>query len=110
MPVSNEASEMAISKSKKVVAITQGFAIVLVVGVLLLSSLITIGIVLQQDAIADRLLDCTIPTGACYQEKVGDSQLKNAVTLLSIVEYCSNIHPDSVPNMETCINKEVSER
>ena len=108
MPVSDSASEMSIAKSKKVIAVTQGFAIVLVTGVLLLSSLITIGIVLQQDAIADRILDCTVPTGTCYKEKVGDTQLLNAVNLLTIVEYCGYKHPDSVPDMKTCVNQEVS--
>lgn len=104
----DENNEVVITKSKKVVALTKSVFAALII-ILFFFSVGSVLLILEnQERAADRILDCTTPTGRCYQEKIADSQLRNAVTLLTIVEYCANIYPDSVTKMEACVNKEVT--
>ena len=101
-------NEVVIAKSKKVVALTKSvFAAVVII--LFFFSVGSVLLILEnQERAADRILDCTTPTGACYQSKIADSQLRNAVMLLTIVEFCANKFPESVEQMTACVNKEVS--
>ncbi len=99
--------EAVISKSKKVVALTKSVFAALLIFLFFFSVGSTIVILRNQEKAADRILNCTVPTGGCYKAKVKDSQLRNAVSLLSVVEYCSNVNPSSVEAMEKCINKEI---
>lgn len=104
----DENHEVIISKSKKVVALTKSVFVTLLIFLFFFSIGSTMLILRNQEKVADRLLECTVPTGQCYKDKVKDSQIKNAVSLLSVVEFCSNQHPDSVEDMQICINAEVS--
>ena len=96
-----------IAKSKKVVALTKSVFAALLIFLFFFSVGSTMVILKNQEQAADRILNCSIPTGGCYKAKVKDSQLKNAVQLLSIVEFCSNLNPSSVEAMEKCINQEI---
>lgn len=110
MPVSEVAEEMATTKSKKVIAITQGVAITTVILSLLLTSFATIIILLSQDRAGSKILDCVIPGGLCYETKIAINNQSNTADIMTIVTYCSNKNPDDLIKLKACVKEGLAQR
>lgn len=99
-------NQETIRKSKKVIAFTKGAFLALIV----CSFFLTLGSVLvllqQQEASNARLLDCTVPSGKCYQDK-SDELFQIRQTLIgAAVEYCGRIE-DTPQEIRTCAEQQL---
>lgn len=102
--------EATISKSKKVIAATKATFIVLVVLSFFMTSAATLIILNNQQAAADRLLDCIVPSGACYQVKSQELNIQQEVYIGTVIEYCGTVDDSSVAAISKCVQQELRKR
>lgn len=110
MPVSEIADEMQIAKSKKVIALTKGVALVLLVFSLLSTSVATFLILESQKETSEAILDCVLPTGACYRDKIQSVNVITVAEVNLIVNYCYDQTPTSLEKARACIDRELEKR
>ena len=96
-----------VDKSRKVIAFTKGafFALMCVSFIMTLGAVI---VLLQyQETSTKTLLDCTLPTGACYLEKADNINKQQEALVGSAVEYCASQNRDSVVAIRNCVEAEL---
>lgn len=107
MPVTKYAEEMSQDSKRKVLAVTASTALVAVVVSFFITITSVIILLVSNENTADKILDCTVPTGRCYVEKINDSRTEQAVVIGSIIEYCARISNSSPVEIRKCVEKEL---
>lgn len=106
-----DTDEQQIVRSKKAIAVTQGIGIILIVLSMLTTSAATLLIIISQESsqkmITDQILDCLIPEGACYRDKIQDTNQSSSVEVNLIVNYCSIKHLRSLAEARECVEQEI---
>jgi hypothetical protein len=104
-----------ITNHTKVIAISKGVVIVSLVAAVLLTCIATFLILLANDRTAQVVLDCVVPTGDCYQNKVRDvSSFSDAEVDLIVYTCVHNTKPANdkadVAAARLCIQRELLKR
>jgi hypothetical protein len=106
----DENHEVVIAKRKKVIAATKSVFVALLI-LSFFSTAASVAVILDnQEAAADRILDCVVPAGGCYQAKIKQNQQTSDAEIIIIVNYCYQQHPESIETTRSCVQKELSKR
>lgn len=97
----------SVIKDQKALATTKSFLIALIATSVLLTGFATVTILVWQDRVTDRVVDCVVPTGDCYKSKILHNQLTTDAEVSIIVNYCINRTPTSLEETRKCVTKEL---
>lgn len=106
--MAGEYSDAAITKSKKAIAFSKATMLVLIFFVIVSSFGAVIVILDNQNDTAFKILDCTVPSGVCYQEKTSELVRRQQTDVGSAVEYCATVSNQSVAAIRECVEKELA--
>lgn len=102
-----DSEHVSFSKKQKAVVITKATLILLLLTGVFAAGVSLFFILAQQDRTANRILECTAPWGACYQEKAADLVQEQQTDIGAAVEYCATINNQSVAAIRECVEREL---
>ena len=110
LPHESVQNDTTIRTSTKVIAITKGvFAALLVFSIFSTTAAAWI-IIDNQERAANAVTDCIIPTGACYKAKIADTTSLSTAMVMTIVEYCGDLHDKDLHATQLCVEREIKRR
>jgi hypothetical protein len=79
----------------------------LVIMLSILTVAATWAVVYRIDKANDRLIDCIVPTGQCYNSKIRGVNQISTVDVNVAVEWCGNQPYNSVGELRRCVNEQL---